>query len=565
MVSDVDAVDDGTGVRVTGVRRVLAREQAVGRLMLLDARGELATAHVRLVASAVGVSARTVWRWVALARSRGRTRARERARFTITPDLHARLVRWCGNAAAVHRELLAEAAAPGDGSSGRLPPAPPSLATLHRAIRTDLDAGQRAALRGGERARRAHDVHLRRPREWRNACWEGDHKHAPVEVDLDGELVTPWITWFVDCATGGVCGVAVTPHTPSRDAILAALRIALSRTGPYGPIGGVPAQVRIDRGRDFLSRTVTTALGAFAVPVHALPAYSPHLKGTVENLNKAVETMFLASLPRYTKAPTATVRRRDPHKDPTPALPFTAFVELLLDWVHRWNTEHPSSTRGGRTPLQAWKADPTPIDDADPALLWAFTLEDDTDRVRRITTQGVRWRHRHYIGPWMTGRTGTPVRVRFVPHHDHEIEVFHASTERHLGTAHLADAATEEQRAALRRTRAAHKRRLQKALAASADQRDRRYAAVTTAVTPERLGAVTATEAGRELTHADHTDLAALALPDLIPPSPPPADWRTPTGARTDTRTPDPTVLLPPARAIGPAAPADTDSPRRHP
>ncbi|MET8628712.1 hypothetical protein ABZW30_34065 [Kitasatospora sp. NPDC004669] len=217
----------------------------------------------------------------------------------------------------------------------------PSLATVHRAIRRDLNAGQRAGLRGGEKARRAHDVHLRRPRAWRNACWEGDHKRAPVQVDVEGVPQCPWITWFIDCATNAITGVAVTPHQPSRDAILAALRVAISRGSTYGPIGGLPSVVRVDRGRDFLSRTVRTALGAFAVPVQDLPACTPHLKGTVENLNRAVESMLLASLPRYTRAPTATVRRRSPD-DPGPVLPFTAFVALLLDWVEDWNTRHPS-------------------------------------------------------------------------------------------------------------------------------------------------------------------------------------------------------------------------------
>ncbi|QKW17668.1 hypothetical protein HUT16_00040 [Kitasatospora sp. NA04385] len=110
--------------------------------------------------------------------------------------------------------------------------------------------------------------------KWRNACWEGDHKHLPVEVELDGRAVRPWVTWFIDCAKNAITGAAVTPHQPSRDAVLAALRIALSRDepiGPYGPIGGLPELVRVDRGKEFLCATVTRALGALAVPVQDLP------------------------------------------------------------------------------------------------------------------------------------------------------------------------------------------------------------------------------------------------------------------------------------------------------
>jgi hypothetical protein len=45
-------------------------------------------------------------------------------------------------------------------------------------------------------------------------------------------------------------------------------------------------------------------LAGFAVKVEDLPAYMPHLKGSVETVNGAAsERMFVAGLPRYTKAP----------------------------------------------------------------------------------------------------------------------------------------------------------------------------------------------------------------------------------------------------------------------
>ncbi|WP_370155316.1 Mu transposase C-terminal domain-containing protein [Streptacidiphilus sp. EB129] len=541
----------------------------MGRLLALDARGELSTDHARLVAVAAGVSLRTVWRWLEAARE-GRSGPVTRERFTLTADLHARLVRWCGNTAAVHRELVAEARAgalAGGGDEAVVASAVAgvvSLATLQRAVLRDLNPGQRAALQGGERARRRHDVHLRRPRRWRNACWEGDHTHVPVEVDLEGELVCPWVTWFVDCATGAVAGAAVSAHQPSRDGVLAALRIALTRfdaEGVYGPIGGLPSLVRVDRGRDFLSRTVGAALGAFAVPVQDLPAYRPELKGTVENLNRCAERMLFVSLPRYRHAPTAAPRRRARDRDPTPPLAFTVFVQLLLDWVRWWNTEHTSQALAGRTPLQAWEADPTPIEDVPADQLAMFTLEGD-GRTRALTGSGVRWRGRYYVGAWMTGYAdaGTRVRIRYVPHHDREIEVFDAVTGSHLGTAHLADEATGPERAALRCARGQERRRQEKALAASARDSRERFAAMTTATLPERLRAVTAEQAAVELASRRAADLAARALPDLIPPREPPASWARPirrrvpgTGTGVDT-----------GRGDAPAAPSASAPESRH-
>jgi putative transposase len=261
------------------------RAAAMPRLLELDGCAELTATHVRLVAQALGKSERTVWRWLAAAREDQRLARVESSHFTVTTEVRRLLALWGGNASRVHAELVQRAADDPDA------PAVPSLSTLHRAIRRDLTRGERAGLKSGEAARRAHDVFGQRPPTHRNAAWEGDHKHVPVEVDVEGELATPWVTWFIDCATKAITGVAVTAHAPSRDAVLASLRIAITRSEPFGPVGGLPGQIRVDRGKEFLCATVTAAMGALAVPVTDLPAYTPHLKGTIEALNDAVEEM----------------------------------------------------------------------------------------------------------------------------------------------------------------------------------------------------------------------------------------------------------------------------------
>jgi putative transposase len=76
--------------------------------------------------------------------------------------------------------------------------------------------------------------------------------------------------------------------------------------------------------------------GAFAVRVVDPPGYTPHLKGTVETINGAVEWMLIAEMPRFTHAPTGiNGARTDPD---APALPFEVFVAELLGWVNWWNT-----------------------------------------------------------------------------------------------------------------------------------------------------------------------------------------------------------------------------------
>ncbi|WP_311574679.1 transposase family protein [Streptomyces lancefieldiae] len=516
----------------------------MARLVALDSRGELTTDHARLVAEALGVSLRTVWSWVAVARREGRLSARTPSRVGVSADLRERLAVWGGNVAAVHRELVAEAAAAGE------PGSVPSLRTLQRAVRKDLSAGERAGLKGGEAARRRFDVYGKRPPTHRNACWEGDHKRIPVRVSLDGVTVCPWVTWFIDVASKVVVGVAVTPHQPARDAVLAALRAGISREDPYGPFGGLPGRVRVDRGKDFLSKAVSRALGGFAVPVDDLPAYKPYRKGTIEALNGAVEEMLLVSLPGYTRrARPAEAFRPDLMED---LLPYPEFVRVLLDWVAWWNTEHhPSGLTGGRTPAQAWEADPTPVEDVPEERLAFFALEDD-GRVRKITTNGVSWRRRAYIADWMAGHVGTRVRLRFLPHFDGRIEVF--STEGwgwHLGSAYLAEAATPAQRRALSRVRESRARALKADLKAAEKLRRTRYTATTTAAAPGRRRTETASEAQAEIVRAQAADLAARALPDLIPPREPPAGW-----ARPRPR-PGTTCPAPEQRSSGNAVPAD--------
>lgn len=501
-------------VRPTEVSRVAA----VQRLLGLEMRGELSSHHVRLVAQALGKSERTVWRWLAVARTEGRLGRVPAGRFTVTAEVRRLLALWGGNASRVHAELVERA------RQDPAQPAVPSLATLHRAIRRDLTAGERAGLRHGEAARRAHDVFAKRPPTHRNAVWEGDHKRVPVQVEAEGELVCPWVTWFIDCATRVIVGVAVTPHEPSRDAVLASLRCAIDQRPPYGPAGGLPAAIRVDRGKEFLCRTVTAAMGAFAVAVIDLPAYTPHLKGTIEALNDAVEEMHFVLLPRYTHRQKLTGgRTADPE---APALTFASFVAGLLDWVSWWNSEHHPDSLGGQTPLETWAADPTPLTDVPAGQLARFALEDD-GRTRTITSHGIRWRRRDYIADWMVGRTGTRVVVRHLPHHDDLVEVFDTAGA-HLGSAYLADTATSEQIRALKAARTAAARRLRADLKAAEKLRRNRFKAQTTSAPPVPLRTPTRSDATDELERRTRTGRRALARPDLIPHSPAPEHWARP-------------------------------------
>ncbi|MFC5919156.1 transposase, partial [Streptomyces pulveraceus] len=59
----------------------------MAQLLRLRAAGELTTGHVRLVADAVGVHKRTVWRWLQEAEETGSPEKPERRRFRITEEV----------------------------------------------------------------------------------------------------------------------------------------------------------------------------------------------------------------------------------------------------------------------------------------------------------------------------------------------------------------------------------------------------------------------------------------------------------------------------------------------
>src|SRR5258708_3143903 len=75
---------------------------AVRRLVVLEGRGELTPGHVRMVAGTLGMSERTVRRWLAAARDQGRFGPVGRERFTVTSDVLKQLAFHRRNAAALH-------------------------------------------------------------------------------------------------------------------------------------------------------------------------------------------------------------------------------------------------------------------------------------------------------------------------------------------------------------------------------------------------------------------------------------------------------------------------------
>ncbi len=128
--------DEGCGVgesgawsEITAGLRV-SRPVLVARLLELDAAGALTAAHVRAGAQVGGVNVRTVWHCLDAARTEGRVERRPRARLELSDQAWEVLAQAGGNVAALHRHLKE--------AGGEVP----SLASLHRVVRRDVEAGR---------------------------------------------------------------------------------------------------------------------------------------------------------------------------------------------------------------------------------------------------------------------------------------------------------------------------------------------------------------------------------------------------------------------------------------
>ncbi|MFE5844284.1 Mu transposase C-terminal domain-containing protein [Streptomyces niveus] len=506
------------------------RAQAVKRLLALQQQDKLTRTRITGVADAFGVDPRTVDRWLTNAHlNKGTYTPTGRARFDLTPDMIDAVARWRGNANAAWRELKDEDQFEQD--------PPPSLATFHRAAVRALSPGQRAGLRQGEKARRRFDISGERERHHRNYAWETDHVEASVKVNIDGHIRKPWITWFADCATSAICGLAITPQRPSREAVLLATRDAVLIDDDHGPFGGVPERVRVDGGKEFLCKAVGEAFGLIGSERIVLPPFTPEGKPTVEAVNGAVKLTLFAGMPGYTHAP--TLRGGKPVDPDQPPLHFEAFVAKVREWVHWWNHDHPIRSLDGQTPVQAWNADTTPVDIISADDLHTYTLERHGTPLT-INNSGVRWRKKNYIADWMHGLAGEKVTLRYLPEHDRRIELYDPRTHRHLGPAFMANQATPEQTRALTRARRREADRLRAQLKKAEMNRRVRYAAATQPAPPQPLDALPEEQALEHLRDLDGFDLTTQALPGHIPLPAPADEWTRPhTNPPTHTPAPD--------------------------
>jgi putative transposase len=314
----------------------------------------------------------------------------------------------------------------------------PSLRTLQRAFRR-MPEGAQAAIEKGDDGWRRHRPAERYEAEFRNQHWQADHQDMEIFVkppERHEKPVRPWLTIFVDCYSRAIMSYVVSLR-PNQGHVLAGLGAAIRRREGHGPFHGVPGWLTLDRGMENVADSVIEAivmLRMTAMPT--LPRHPEH-NGKVERLHSTITSMFLADLPGYiggAKDRDKTLIAGDF------VLPLDVFLEELAKWVRFYNCERPHRALDGRTPLDAWKDDPTPISVPPEPMLRRYLLKGETRKVLRGV---ITFKDRPYVARVLPPYEGRRLEIRYDPNDDFELEVYDGET--WIATAVQKDRATATQ------------------------------------------------------------------------------------------------------------------------
>lgn len=273
----------------------------------------------------------------------------------------------------------------------------------------------------------------------------------------------------MDGATRYVLSWVVTFGRPTAEEVRAALVQAMTlRLAPDEEtlVGGRPLKAVWDRGLEFLATLITQSCLRLQVMPIALPAYSPHLKGRLERFWGTLKTGLLPPLPGYSEGPHDL---RGNHAIADTALGEDEFLLLLDAWMTDYNVNHVVSTMK-MTPLQAWRADGTPLDEIAPERLWQDML---VSKDSKVSKNGIRWDTIDWVAPELVSVIGRHVEIRHLPHDRSFIEVFLDGD--HLCTAVPVQDLDEETKQATIERRQAARAQAQKHFSAANRMRGKKH------------------------------------------------------------------------------------------
>jgi putative transposase len=397
------------------------------------------TQLVRETAEYFGVSPATVWRWLTSDPSpRGRPRG---SKLIVFDDRMKGLLYQSGNNVA---EFLRRAVAAGLFAEAR-----PSLATIRRAVARDVPRVERVLARYGDRGVRDHAlVYLPMNTLYRAHAYMMDHCQLPWYViapwPMRG-LIQPWFTAVIDACTRVIVGFVISVH-PNSTTIALALAAAICADG-RGRFHGIPENVLIDNGSDFLSKHIEEAMMTIGTVITPHIGYHPNVKGIVERVNWTVQ-LRMQGFPGFADGPkTVDKKRQFTQEDGWVAYSDVyGAMATLIDAYHE--DEHTSLSC---SPAEAWDRDPTPLVTIDSPEKTALLLMKSGSLT--IQKDGIHLAGRTYASEETICRKGDRVTVRYWPHDQRKVYVFDNAGKVFIGVASNTSEMTSDEKVAIWQSR----------------------------------------------------------------------------------------------------------------
>ena len=240
--------------------------------------------------------------------------------------------------------------------------------------------------------------------------------------------VRPWVTLCLESSTDAIVAAVFSFEDPNEHNVAATIREALLHEGR--PLGGIPREMWVDRGKAMISRHVrriTQDLG-----IHLQPCFTPERKGKVERLFGTLNTRLWARQEGYVAS---NVQERNPKAEAVLALP--ELVQRFWEFVESYHQEIVEET--GKSRLKTWEESCFTFPVKDPRQLDAL-LAVLTTRV--VGKEQLQYASRIYWDKELPKyiSTGETVKIRAAPDYTRpdEIQVYDLSGQ-WLGTAIATD------------------------------------------------------------------------------------------------------------------------------
>ena len=392
------------------------RELALTRFQLLQPHLE-GGRELGSVADGIGVSFRTLQRWVAQYRRSGlvalvrKSRADRGGRRAVSATIREvieglALERPPLPATSIHRQVKQFAETIGEPV--------PSYWMVYDLIRELPESLRTLAHRGPKVYGELFDLVHRREALKPNAVWQVDHAQLDILlIGEDGTATRPWLTIVIDDYSRAIAGYYLGFDPPSSLRTSLALRQGIWRkTHPHWHICGIPEILYSDNGADFTSKHLEQVAADLKMRlVFSIPG-KPQGRGKIERFFRTVNEMFLCDLDGY-----AGKGRRQP------CLTLGQLEELfrtfLLEVYHRR-----VAAKAELTPSERWEEGgflprmPESLEQLDLLLMQEV-------RARKVRRDGIHFQSFRYVSLALAAYVGEDVTIRYDPRDMGEIRVFY--------------------------------------------------------------------------------------------------------------------------------------------